>query len=181
MRRWMMIVVMAVAVNMVARATEVPAVVDAVERHAAADKLLTLFNMDNTYDHAMKQAMSMATEMVNAQDIPEAEKDRARKAVEASITVSMEKFSWTRMKSIFLDIYADILSLEELDGLIAFYESPIGQKFLKKQPQLSLATMEKMQLLMQEMMPDLQKAVDHALELEAYMGEPASPAEETDE
>jgi hypothetical protein len=138
-------------------------------RRAAAEKLLDLFNMDETYDQAMKQAMNMAVSMIDSQDLPEAEKANARKAVEASMGVSMEKFSWKRMKGIFVDIYAGVLDLEELEGLIAFYESPIGQKFLKKQPQLSLATMEKMQLLMEEMMPDLQKAVDEALELEAVI------------
>ncbi len=142
---------------------------DRTPRRAAAEKLLNLFNMDQTYDQAMTQAMNMAVSMIENQDLPDAEKTNARKAVEASMGVSMEKFSWKRMKGVFVDIYADVLDLEELEGLIAFYESPIGQKFLKKQPQLSLATMEKMQLLMEEMMPDLQKAVDEALELEAVI------------
>jgi len=138
-------------------------------RVAAAEKLLDLFNMDETYDQAMQQAMNMAVSMIDGQDLPEEEKVNARKAVEASMTVSMEKFSWKNMKGIFVEIYSEILNLEELRGLIAFYESPIGQKFLKKQPQLSLATMEKMQLLMKEMMPALQKAVDEALQLDAMI------------
>ncbi len=142
---------------------------DKVLRRAAAEKLLELFNMDQTYDQAMKQAMTMAIGMIDNQDLPELEKANARKAVEVSMGVSMEKFSWKHMKGIFIDIYADVLDLDELEGLIAFYESPIGQKYLKKQPRLSLATMEKMQLLMEDMMPDLQKAVDEALQLEAVI------------
>ena len=142
---------------------------DMPQRVAAAEKLLNLFNMDKTYDQAMQQAMNMAVNMIDSQDLPAEEKVNARKAVEASMTVSMEKFSWKNMKGIFVEIYSDVLSLEELRGLIAFYESPIGQKFLKKQPQLSLATMEKMQLLMKEMMPALQKAVDEALQLDAVI------------
>ena len=142
---------------------------DMPQRVAAAEKLLDLFNMDKTYDQAMQQAMDMAVGMIDGQDLPEEEKVNARKAVEASMTVSMEKFSWKNMKGIFVEIYSEVLNLEELRGLIAFYESPIGQKFLKKQPQLSLATMEKMQLLMKEMMPALQKAVDEALQLDAVI------------
>jgi hypothetical protein len=142
---------------------------DTPQRRVAAQKLLELFNMNDTYDQAMKQAMSMAVGMIDSQDIPEDEKANARKAVETSMGISMQKFSWERMRGMFIDVYSDILSLEELEGLIAFYQSPIGQKFLRKQPQLSLATMEKMQLLMMEMMPDLQKAVDEALALEAVI------------
>ncbi len=138
-------------------------------RHAAAGKLLDLFNMDETYDQAMQQAMNMAVGMIDNQDLEEAEKANARKAVEISMQLSMEKFSWDRMKNVFIDIYATVLDEEELEGLIAFYKSPIGQRFLQKQPQLSLATMGKMQEMMQEMMPALQKAVDEALQLEAVI------------
>jgi hypothetical protein len=142
---------------------------DSAQRRAAAAKLLDLFSMDETYDQAMKQTMNMAVGMVENQDLPEPEKASARKAVEASIAISMEKFSWKHMKGIFIDIYSSVLALDELEGLIAFYESPIGQKFLKKRPQLNLATMEKMQQLMEEMMPDLQKAVDEAIQVEAVI------------
>jgi hypothetical protein len=165
-----MIVLVVLGITLPTVAQEAPAQTGKqTPRRAAAEKLLDLFNMDATYDQAMKQTMNMAVGMIENQDLPEAEKANARKAVETSMQVSMEKFSWKRMKGIFVDIYADVLDLDELEGLIAFYESPIGQKFLKKQPQLSLATMEKMQLLMQEMMPDLQKAVDEALALEAII------------
>lgn len=138
-------------------------------RRAAAEKLLDLFNMDRTYDQAMEQTMQMAVQMVENQDLTPTEKANARKAVETSIAVSMQKFSWQEIKASFVDIYADVLDLEELDGLIAFYESPIGRRFLQKRPQLTIATMEKMQQLMQAMMPDLQAAVDKALELEAVI------------
>jgi hypothetical protein len=142
---------------------------DSAQRHAAAEKLLGLFNMDETYDQAMKQTMNMAVGMVESQDLPDPEKASARKAVVASMTISMEKFSWKHMKGIFIDIYSSVLALDELEGLIAFYESPIDQKYLKKRPQLNLATMEKMQQLMEEMMPDLQKAVDEAIQVEAVI------------
>ncbi|MBL7076650.1 MAG: DUF2059 domain-containing protein [Kiritimatiellae bacterium] len=170
LRKIMCILVIAgMAIPIVAKEPAAPTKESNAPRRAAAEKLLDLFNMDDTYDQSMKQAMNMAVGMIDSQDLPEMEKANARKAVEASMEISLEKFSWKRMKGIFVDIYAGVLDLDELEGLIAFYESPIGQKFLKKQPQLSLATMEKMQLLMQEMMPDLQKAVDDALQMEAVI------------
>ncbi len=169
LRKFVLILVVAGLARPLIAEEATPVAKDKSLRRAAAEKLLDLFNMDQTYDQAMKQTMSMAVRMIDGQDLPEVEKANARKALEASMNVSMEKFSWKRMKDIFIDIYADVLDLEELEGLIAFYESPIGRKFLKKQPQLSLATMEKMQILMEEMMPDLQKAVDEALQLEAVI------------
>jgi uncharacterized protein len=133
------------------------------DTRAAAEKLLELFNMEATFDQAMGQAMQMSVGMIDSQDLPESEKVEARKAVEASMKITLEKFSWDRMKGMFVDIYAEVLSLEELEGLIAFYESPIGRKFIKKQPELTSATMQKMQGLMQELMPEIQKEVEKAV------------------
>ncbi len=134
------------------------------ETRAAAEKLLELFDMEKTFDQAMGQAMQMSVNMIDSQDLPADEKEEARKAVEASMKVTLDKFSWDRMKGMFVDIYADVLSLEELEGLIAFYESPIGRKFIEKQPELTSATMQKMQVLMQELMPEIQKEVEKVVE-----------------
>ncbi|MEA3346868.1 MAG: DUF2059 domain-containing protein [Candidatus Auribacterota bacterium] len=135
-----------------------------VSKRAAAEKLLDLFNMDDSFDQSMQQAIQMPINLIESQDMPEEEKIQARKAAEASMKITMESFSWEKMKTMFIDIYAEVLSLEELDGLIEFYESPIGQKFIKKQPQLTAATMRRMQELMREMMPEIQRATQEAIE-----------------
>lgn len=137
---------------------------DTAATRAAAEKLLDLFNMDDTFEQTMQQATQMPLSMIDAQDLSESEKQEARAAVESSMKITMEKFSWDRMKTMFVDIYAEVLSMEELQGLIEFYESPIGQKFVKKQPELATATMQKMQTLMQEIMPEIQREVAKSLE-----------------
>ena len=71
--------------------------------------------------------------------------------------VTMEKFSWANMKELFVDIYAEVFTKEELDDIIAFYESPQGQKFVAKQPELTRLTMQKMQAVMAELVPEIQK------------------------
>ena len=133
-------------------------------KHAAAEKLLDLFNMHESYDQAMQQTMLMPTSLIESQDITEEKKIQAKKSAEASIKIAMENFSWEKIKSIFIDIYAEVLSLEELEGLIKFYESPVGQMFIRKQPQLTAATMTRMQELMLQMMPEIQKATEQAIE-----------------
>ena len=129
----------------------------------AAEKLLNLMNMDKTFDKTMKQAMKMPVNMIESQDLPAEEKEKALQSVNASMKVTLKKFSWKKMKTMFVDIYAEVLSLEELEGLIKFYESPIGQQYIKKQPELTAATMKKMQVLMQDLMPEIQKEVEKSL------------------
>ena len=130
----------------------------------AAANLLNLMNMDKTFDKTMKQAMQMPLTMIEAQDLPAEEKDKALQSVKVSMKVIRKKFSWKNMKTMFADIYAEVLSLEELEGLIKFYESPVGQQYIKKQPELTSATMKKMQVLMQDLIPDIQKEVAKAVE-----------------
>jgi len=149
---------------------------DANQVREAAERLLDLFNMNENFDQTMKQAVQMPLSMIDSQDLSPEQKAEAKRAVEASMKVTMERFSWERMKDMFIDIYAEVFTVEEINGLIEFYESPLGRQFIEKQPQLMQATMAKMQALMQEMMPQIQKEVEQALEEAKSADEPAPPA-----
>ncbi len=48
----------------------------------------------------------------------------------------LEQMSWARLKPAFARIYAETFSQEEVDGLIAFYQGPIGSALISKTPQL---------------------------------------------
>ena len=135
---------------------------DVQAKRAVAEKLLNLFNMEQTYDQTMKQCIGMTTNMLASQNMTEDERKQAIASVEASTKLTLEKFSWAKMKGMFVDIYSEVLSMEELQGLVSFYESPIGQKFIAKQPELTTATMKKMQAVMQELIPEIQKQAENA-------------------
>ena len=47
-------------------------------------------------------------------------------------------------------------TFQELKDLIAFYKSPAGQAFTRKQPELTMKTMEMTQKLMLQVMPKIQ-------------------------
>ena len=64
----------------------------------------------------------------------------------------------------FAKIYAAVFTTEELQGLIDFYKSPIGKKFLEKQPQLMLATMGKMSGEIEKLWPKINSEVMNAIE-----------------
>jgi hypothetical protein len=64
----------------------------------------------------------------------------------------------------FISIYAETFTAEELQGMIAFFKTPIGQKWIEKQPQLQMTTMQKMQTLMIEAQPKIKEAIKRAME-----------------
>ena len=64
--------------------------------------------------------------------------------------------SWDKIKDDYVALYAGTFSAEELKDLIAFYKSPAGQAFTRKQPELTMKTMEMTQKLMMQVMPKIQ-------------------------
>jgi hypothetical protein len=68
--------------------------------------------------------------------------------------VLLEQLSWVRLKPGFAQIYAETFSEEEVKGLIAFYEGPVGSALISKTPQL---VQRSAQLMQQRMGPLLQQ------------------------
>ncbi len=52
-------------------------------------------------------------------------------------------------------IYKNYLSEEDVDGLIAFYKSEVGQKWLLVEPQLTKEVMEESERIQEKVMADL--------------------------
>ena len=51
-------------------------------------------------------------------------------------TLSDNGLSWKKVKGVFIKIYAEAYSADELEKLNAFFSSPTGKAFLKKTPEL---------------------------------------------
>ena len=68
--------------------------------------------------------------------------------------------------------YREMFSQEEIDGLIAFYRTPVGQSLVSKQPELMKRTMTIMQQCLAPMMQRIQKMSEAtALELQKAKAE----------
>ena len=67
-----------------------------------------------------------------------------------------DELSWARLKPDFAAIYGETFSQQEIDGLIAFYQGPIGTALVNKTPQLAQRSMQMMQ---QRMGPVMQKVM----------------------
>jgi hypothetical protein len=64
-----------------------------------------------------------------------------------------EKMSWERMKPEYVKLYARLYTEDELRQLTAFYESPIGQKTIRIQPEVAARTFDMVQRLMMQPAP----------------------------
>jgi len=75
--------------------------------------------------------------------------------------VLRDELGWARLKPGFATIYAETFTQQEVDGLIAFYEGPIGKALVAKTPQL---TQRSFQMMQQRMGPAMQRAMQVARE-----------------
>jgi hypothetical protein len=67
------------------------------------------------------------------------------------------RLSWERLRPVYLKLYDETFTEEELDGMIAFYESPPGRAMMKKMPILGARTMQVTQKLLSDLMPEMEK------------------------
>jgi hypothetical protein len=127
---------------------------------ALAEELLGLFQVDKAMDGAFQQIVKMEEQMPSSKNLTPEEKAKRSKALQASLEESKKAFSWETIKPTFIQIYSEVFTEEELQGMIDFFKSPIGQKWIAKQPQLQAATMQKMQGLMMELQPKIKAAIE---------------------
>lgn len=82
-----------------------------------------------------------------------------------------EELAWSAMKPIHLAVYKESFSQEEVDGLIAFYQTPLGQATIRKLPLVMQRTSALTQARVQSLVPRLQAAMQQTL---AEAGLPAN-------
>ena len=112
-------------------------------------------------DQSMRQTMTMATRDQNLTDAQRQVLDNNQVKIARIIR---DEMSWDKMSPLYLQIYRESFTQEEVEGLIAFYQSPTGVAFVQKMP----AVMQKTSVLMQDrmgpMMARVQAAVRESVE-----------------
>lgn len=174
MKRW---IAMGFMVAMVAGAHAAPPTPESVERMLVASKAEALIEGMRPQLHSMMQ--TAAKQASQGKPVtPEEQKVFTTFFGKVSEVIS-EETSMTKLKPMFIEIYTANFTQEEVDGITAFYASPLGQSLLAKQPAVMQAVLsgmpqrlagmtEKLKKLDQEMRVEL-KAVREA-------AKPASPA-----
>jgi hypothetical protein len=119
--------------------------------------------MDSVYanlEPAMRQAMVQASA---GKTLSEEQKRVMERAPQRLSEVLRSELSWAKMEPMQIAIYRDSFEQAEVDGLIAFYKSPLGQSFVNKMPMVTQKAMTAMQATMQQVMPRIKAAMDEVL------------------
>ena len=123
------------------------------ESTAAAKELIDTINLPNQFKNLMPMIMKNLKPAI-VQGRSEVDRD-----YDAMVPVLLEA-SQARIGELIeavAIIYSSNFSAEELRAVIAFYKTPVGQKFLQKQPFMMQQTMTAGQKFGQSVAADMQK------------------------
>lgn len=82
------------------------------------------------------------------------------------------------MKAEMAQIYAELFTREEIDGLIAFYHSDLGKSLNRKQPEIMRRSMQISMARIQKVMPAIMQKLQQ--EKAVKSSQPAAPESEKD-
>lgn len=133
---------------------------------AAVEKLLLLMNQDQIMEQMFPQVKQFVMQQFQQENISPEQTQAFEKYFDKIFDVMQEEMSWDKMRDDFIQIYTAVYTEDEVNELIAFYESPIGQKTIAKTPLLMQQSMAVSQKHTQNMMPKILKiAAEMAAEL----------------
>lgn len=129
------------------------------------DKMVTqiALQMDSGMKAGLEQGVAQALAGKEPSPAQRLKIDEARSKLSAMVK---EELSFEKTKDIYLQVYKDTFSQEEVNSIIAFYASPAGKSMVQKLPdamqkggtlmQQRLApTMQRMQGMMQDVVKDV--------------------------
>ena len=119
---------------------------------ASIQKLFDIMNLDQLTQDTMlqlkpqfaAQANQMVKMMVEGDELNNKQQKVADQITEKMYQQSLKMISWKEMQPIYLQVYKDAYTQEEIQAQIDFYASAIGQSILKKTPIVTEKTMSLM-------------------------------------
>ncbi len=126
--------------------------------------MLTITKMDQMMTRMMDQSVAQSQQMVKGMLGNQPMSDADQKAIQEFSTkvlsLMRDNFGWEKMKPTYIDLYADAYTEEEIDGILAFYRSPVGQSMLAKTPELLTKSIAIASARMEALQPQMRVLMD---------------------
>jgi hypothetical protein len=124
-------------------------------------QLLEVIQARKIIEAESKQIDGVYAAMINKFTEGKSLTDEQKKAIDAGrarITALVQGIlTWDSMQQTFMKVYSETFSQSEIDGMIGFYSSPIGQAVVAKLPTAMQNAMGAMQERIQTLMPQIQQ------------------------
>ena len=128
-------------------------------------------NLESVSAGAEGNIRQAVTSAIHGQTLTPDEQAKMDRVIQRAVALVREEISWEELKPMYVKLYAETFSQEEIDGLNAFYASPAGQAYVARIPALTQSMMKVLMAKMADMQPRLDKIMR-----EATQDAPASKA-----
>ncbi|MEJ6022230.1 DUF2059 domain-containing protein [Ramlibacter sp. PS4R-6] len=143
------------------QAQAAPATAESIER------LLVASNVEATMDSfyvAMEQIMRQSMQQAVGQQRLTPEQQRVMDSLPPKFMKLMkDEYGWASMKPDFVRIYQETFEQEEVEAMIAFYQSPAGRSLLAKMPLIIQRSAALSQQRMVTLMPRMTRMLEDAI------------------
>jgi len=119
------------------------------------EALLIASGADSTLDAVYAQFDGMFANMAEQFKIDESERASFKKHMHEVNLMLREEMNWETLKEPMIDLYMAHYTEQELQDMLAFYQSETGQSVVKKMPEVMAASMQVTQQLMQDVYPKI--------------------------
>jgi hypothetical protein len=79
------------------------------------------------------------------------------------VAVMQAELAWAKLEPMYMRLYRESFTEEEVAGMLSFYKTPAGQAVINKTPALMQKTMVEMRKMMSAMSPQMQKILEEFL------------------
>ncbi len=138
---------------------------------ADINRLLAASRAQNMLDSMLPQMEAMQaqqfTQLTANEQLSADQKARVQRIQQRTSQTLREALSWSQMRPMYVELYKQSFSKEDVLAMAEFYESAAGQSLLDKTPTLMQNLMVAIQQKMTPLLADLQK------DLEQITNEPA--------
>ena len=141
---------------------------------ASVKELLQVTESEQMLDQVsaqMDSIMSQSIQQVQKQQgepLTDAQVEVVHKYSKKMADVMAKGMTWSDLEPAMVKIYQDNFTQEDINGLIAFYKTPLGQKTIEKMPVVMQQSMAVGQNAMLKIMPELTEEMkDFGTELRA--------------
>jgi len=127
-------------------------------KEAKISQVLALMKAEALTDQVFER-MKTETASMSAANATEKERAHAQEIQAKIMDLVKDRMSWEKMRPVYVKMYSETFTDEEIDGMMAFYQSPAGRAMLEKMPQLVSKIMALAQSQMAGLMPEIERLV----------------------
>lgn len=129
----------------------------------AAEEVLLLTQADTMLAPLIEQVQQVQLQQLRQMDLSPEAYATAQKYLRRINDLVAGEMRWQNIKGDYIDLYTAAFTEQELQQLIAFYGTPVGQKMVAMMPALMQQSLQLGQRKMKRIMPEIQALTEEML------------------